>query len=110
MASRTASICSALALIAASVVSISARADIGATLWTSADLARCDWNHDGVIDLADVATFAGDWEFGFGDFDRDGDSDDADLSAFIDCLLHAPASEFVPVLDLPLLRAQGMDY
>jgi hypothetical protein len=45
----------------------------------------CDWNADGVVDVADEAAFLIDFAAGTADVDGDGDTDQDDWNAFYAC-------------------------
>ncbi len=48
----------------------------------------CDWNHDGVLDRADLDAFLADFMDRDADFNRDGETTVEDLHAFLECFAH----------------------
>lgn len=62
----------------------------------------CDWNQSGSITPADLTAFLTDFLAGNGDVDGDGDTDVADLNAFLSCYQNPPPSCFAPA-PAPLL-------
>jgi len=55
------------------------------------EVIPCDWNHDGVVTVADLTAFLASWFAGVGDFDHDGVTTNEDVAQFVECmLLHGP--------------------
>lgn len=51
---------------------------------------RCDWNGDRWVNEGDLFAYVFAWFAQKGDYDSDGDTDDADLSQIIECILRRP--------------------
>jgi hypothetical protein len=52
----------------------------------------CDWDHSGSITQADLHAYLTDFLAGNADITGDGHTDINDLTAFVDCFQHPPAS------------------
>jgi len=65
-------------------------ANAACTQTTCGVLCRCDYNADGVTDMADLFAFIDDYMAGDADFNNDNATNAADVAAFVDCFFSTP--------------------